>query len=89
MQVAAMNSRKLVLLPLESSQVSHARAKYTMAWETSYLQSIGISLHTKPLIDLFKDNKFYVLVLKVPDGFVQDFVILEDGSQPELSSVLL
>ena len=26
-QVAAMNSRKLVLLPLELSQVSHARAK--------------------------------------------------------------
>ena len=28
-----------------------------------------------------------MLVLKVPDGFVQDSVILKDGSQPELGSV--
>ena len=32
MQVAAVNLRKLVLLPLESSQVSHACAKYSVVW---------------------------------------------------------
>ena len=32
MQVAVVNSRKFILHPLESSQVSHARAKCPMVW---------------------------------------------------------
>ena len=31
-KVAAVNLRKIVLFPLESSQVSHTCAKYTMVW---------------------------------------------------------
>ena len=89
MQVAAVDLRKIVLFPLESSQISHAHVR-SILWSGDLQPSFHMCPeHTKPLIDLFKDNKFYVLVLKVPYGFVQDSIILNDGSQPELGSVLL
>ena len=40
------------------------------------------------MIYLFKDKKFNAIP-KGPDGHAQDFVIFNDGSQPELGSVLL
>ena len=42
MQVATVNSRKSMLLPLEPSQVSYACAKYTLVCETIYLHSMCI-----------------------------------------------
>ena len=39
----------------------------------------------KPLIDLFKDKKF----LLKNHNLCKDYVILDDGSQPELDSVLI
>ena len=57
-KVAAVNLRKLVLLPLESSQVSHAYVR-SILWSGDLQPSFHMcSEHTKPLIDLFKEKKF-------------------------------
>ena len=48
---------KEVLLPLESSQVSHARAKYSVVWRLATFIPY-VSLAQKPPIDLFKEKKF-------------------------------
>ena len=57
-QVAVVNLGKLVLLPLESSQVSHAYV-WSIMWSGDLQPSFHMcSEHTKPLIDLFKEKKF-------------------------------
>ena len=56
-KVAAVNLRKLVLLPLESSQVSHAYVR-SILWSGDLQPSFHMcSEHTKPLIDLFKEKE--------------------------------
>lgn len=57
-KVTAVNLRKLILLPLESSQVSHAQVQ-SILWFGDLPPSFYMyPQHTKPLIDLFKDKKF-------------------------------
>ena len=57
-KVAAVNLRKLVLLPLESSQVSHAYVR-SILWCGDLQPSFHMCPeHTKPLIELFKEEKF-------------------------------
>ena len=57
-KVTAVNLRKLVLLPLESSQVSHAYVR-SILWSGDLQPSFHMcSEHTKPLIDLFEEKKF-------------------------------
>ena len=57
-KVAAVDLRKLVLLPLESSQVSHAYVR-SILWSGDLQPSFHMCPeHTKPLIDLFKGKKF-------------------------------
>ena len=57
-QVAVVDLRKFVLLPLESSQVSHAYVR-SILWFGDLQPSFHMcSEHTKPLIDLFKEKKF-------------------------------
>ena len=57
-KVAAVDLRKLVLLPLESSQVSHAYVR-SILWSGDLQPSFHTCPeHTKPLIDLFKEKKF-------------------------------
>ena len=85
MQVAAVDSRKSMLLPLESSQVSHAYVR-SILWSGDLQPSFHMCPeHTKPLIDLFNGKGVVMLIL----GHAQDFITLDDGSQPELGSVLL
>ena len=53
-----MNSRKIVLFPLESSQISHAHVR-SILWSGDLQPSFHMCPeHTKPLIDLFKEKKF-------------------------------
>ena len=84
MQVAAVDSRKSMLFPLESSQVSHAYVR-SIVWSGDLQPSFHMcSEHTKPLIDLFKEKKF---LLK--HALCKDFNNLDYGSPPELGSALL
>ena len=58
MQVAAVDSRKSMLLSLESFQISHAHVR-SILWSGDLQPSFHMcSEHTKPLIDLFKEKKF-------------------------------
>ena len=57
-KVAAVNLRKIVLFPLESSQISHAHVR-SILWSGDLQPSFHMCPeHTKPLIDLFKEKKF-------------------------------
>ena len=85
MQVAAMNLRRLVLPPLESSQVSHAYVR-SMLWSGDLQPSFHMCPeHTKPPIDLFKENKF--LLKSMP--YARTSISLLMVPPPELGSVLL
>ena len=87
-KVAAENLRKLVLLPLESSQVSHAYVR-SILWSGDLQPSFHMcSEHTKPLIELFKD-KGVCPRWTLWTSTRGDFDVINDGSPPELGSVLL
>ena len=85
MQVAAVDSRKSMLLPLESSQVSHAHVR-SILWSGDLQPSFHMCILAHQATDWFVQGKGVdVLIL----GHAQDFYILDYGSQPELGSVLL
>ena len=84
-EVAAVNLRKLVLLPLESSQVSHAYVR-SILWFGDLQPPFHMYTLAHQATDCFVHGKGVdVLIL----GHAQDFHILDYGSQPELGSVLL
>ena len=84
-KVAAVDLRKLVLLPLESSQVSHAYVR-SILWSGDLQPSFHMCPeHTKPPIDLFKEKKF--LLKSMP--YARASISLLMVSPPELGSVLL
>ena len=81
-KVAAVNLRKLVLLPLESSQVSHAYVR-SILWFGDLQPSFHMcSEHTKPLIDLFKEKKF--LLKSIPYARI----LISSLMVPHLNSVV-
>ena len=84
-KVAAVNLRKLVLLPLESSQVSHAYVR-SILWSGDLQPSFHMCPeHTKPLIDLFKEKKFLLKSIPYARILISSLMV----PPPELGSVLL
>ena len=81
-KVAAVNLRKLVLLPLESSQVSHAYVR-SILWSGDLQPSFHMcSEHTKPLIDLFKEKKFLLKSMPYARILISSLMV------PHLNSVV-
>ena len=79
---AAVNLRKLVLLPLESSQVSHAYVQ-SILWSGDLQPSFHMcSEHTKPLIDLFKEKKFLLKSMPYARILISSLMV------PHLNSVV-
>ena len=84
-KVAAVKLRKLVLLPLESFQVSHAYVR-SILWSGDLQPSFHMCPeHTKPLIELFKEEKF--LLKSMPYARTSKSSMMVPF--PELGSVLL
>ena len=82
MQVAAMDSRKSMLLPLESSQVSHAHVR-SILWSGDLQPSFHrCPEHTKPLIDLFKEKKFLLKSIPYARTSISSMMV------PHLNSVV-
>ena len=82
MQVAAVDSRKSMLLPLESSQVSHAYV-WSILWFGDLQPSFHMcSEHTKPLIDLFKEKKFLLKSMPYARILISSLMV------PHLNSVV-
>ena len=86
MQVAAVDSRKSMLLSLESFQISHAHVR-RMLW----LEDLQPSIYMYSVAP--QATNWFVLgegvLLRANPGLIKNFDILDDGSQPELGSVLL
>ena len=82
MQVAAVDSRKSMLLPLESSQVSHAHVR-SILWSGDLQPSFHMCPeHTKPLIDLFKEDKFLLKSMPYARTSISSMMV------PHLNSVV-
>ena len=85
MQVAAVDSRKSMLFPLESSQISHAHVRRIL-WFGDLQPPFHMYTLAHQATDCFVHGKGVdVLIL----GHAQDFNILDYDSPPELGSVLL
>ena len=85
MQVAAVDSRKSMLFPLESSQISHAYVR-SILWFGDLQPPFHMYTLAHQATDWFVQGKGVdVLIL----GHAQDFNILDYDSPPELGSVLL
>ena len=82
MQVAAVDSRKSMLLSLESFQISHAHVR-SILWFGDLQPSFHMcSEHTKPLIDLFKEKKFLLKSMPYARILISSLMV------PHLNSVV-
>ena len=82
MQVAAVDSRKSMLLSLESFQISHAHVR-SILWSGDLRPSFHMcSEHTKPLIDLFKEKKFLLKSMPYARILISSLMV------PHLNSVV-
>ena len=85
MQVAAVDSRKSMLFPLESSQISHAYMR-SILWFGDLQPPFHMYILAHQATDWIVQGKGVAVQILV---HAQDSYILNDGSLPELGSVLL